>query len=368
MITPDDDGCDSTPTHGPTSAAAPAPPANLHVCVDVHPSTLPAVPTGGSGGDHAFNMVDYLAAARSMVWANGKVVRVAFLDGDASVRQKVEFYAHTWEKYANVRFDFGQDQNAEVRISFKGLGSWSRLGKDALNVAFGSPTMNYGWLRHDTADLEYERTVTHEFGHALGFIHEHQNPGGAIPWNKPVAMDWYKRSQGWTEAQVEHNLFRRYEVSSTQFSDFDKKSIMLYPIPPELTTNGFSVGFNQVLSDTDKAFAGMVYPFPATPKATPLFVGAPAANADIGKPDEIDVYTVDVPVAGRYRVETGGTTDVVMALYGPDDDTKLGEDDDGGFFHNARLELDLQPGKYTVRVWHYLPLGTGQYAIWVTAL
>jgi len=38
------------------------------------------------------------------------------------------------------------------------------------------PTMNYGWLKDDTDDVEYRRVVIHEFGHALGAIHEHQNP------------------------------------------------------------------------------------------------------------------------------------------------------------------------------------------------
>lgn len=35
---------------------------------------------------------------------------------------------------------------------------------------------------------------------------------------------------------------------------------MLYPIPKELTTNGFEVGWNTHLSETDKAFMGQIYP------------------------------------------------------------------------------------------------------------
>jgi hypothetical protein len=36
---------------------------------------------------------------------------------------------------------------------------------------------------------------------------------------------------------------------------------MEYPIPKELTTGGFEVGWNKVLSATDIAFMGALYPF-----------------------------------------------------------------------------------------------------------
>jgi len=44
--------------------------------------------------------------------------------------------------------------------------------------------MNYGWLRDDTQDEEYSRVVLHEFGHALGCIHEHQQPKFGRVWDK----------------------------------------------------------------------------------------------------------------------------------------------------------------------------------------
>ena len=58
---------------------------------------------------------------------------------------------------------FGNDPNAEVRISFVAdPGSWSALGKDCLITSYfpkNEPTMNYGWLEDNTDDQEYERAL-----------------------------------------------------------------------------------------------------------------------------------------------------------------------------------------------------------------
>ncbi|WP_218780913.1 hypothetical protein [Paenibacillus amylolyticus] len=42
--------------------------------------------------------------------------------------------------------------------------------------------MNFGWFDQDTEESEFERTVMHEFGHALGCIHEHQTCPSTLGW------------------------------------------------------------------------------------------------------------------------------------------------------------------------------------------
>ena len=55
-----------------------------------------------------------------------------FLGGEASVRAKVEHYAHQWEDFANIKFQFVDSAQAEIRIAFQaGAGSWSYMGTDA---------------------------------------------------------------------------------------------------------------------------------------------------------------------------------------------------------------------------------------------
>jgi hypothetical protein len=36
----------------------------------------------------------------------------------------------------------------------------------------------------NTPEEQFRRTVLHEFGHALGLVHEHATPAGGIKWNR----------------------------------------------------------------------------------------------------------------------------------------------------------------------------------------
>ncbi len=207
------------------------------------------------------------AALRNKLWEpTGRTLRVRFLDGNAGVQQKVINFAQEWIQVANLYFDFGDglsDHAAEIRISFQQAGSWSFIGTDALGVPAGEPTMNFGWLTPATPNDEVRRVVLHEFGHALGLIHEHQNPAATIPWNRAAVYDYYAGPPNhWSSEQVETNLFQTYAAESTQHSAFDVQSIMLYPIPPEFASGGFSVGWNGTLSALDKAYIAAWYPFP----------------------------------------------------------------------------------------------------------
>jgi hypothetical protein len=119
----------------------------------------------------------------------------------------------------------------------------------------------------------------------------------------------------------------------------------------------------------DKEFArsAEMYPGRGTPpKIVELAVQeTQAVQADIGKPGEEDLYNFSVQTAGKYTIETGGETDLIMKLYGPDSQTLLiAEDDDSGQGYNPKLTADLVPGQYFVQVRHYNKTGgTGSYGI-----
>lgn len=195
-------------------------------------------------------------------WGSGHKLTVRFLGGEPAVQEKVKKYAKQWADHANINIVFPDSGDADVRISFDPGGSWSQVGTMALGVTNQSkPTMNFGWLDANTADDEYSRVVLHEFGHALGCIHEHQHPAGGIKWNKPAVYEYYKK-QGWDKDRVDRNIFQTYDENLLRrTAEVDRASIMMYPIPKELLDDpSQEVGWNRDLSKTDKDFIGELYP------------------------------------------------------------------------------------------------------------
>ena len=69
-----------------------------------------------------------------------------------------------------------------VRIGFdKKVGSWSYVGTNCRRVLPNKPTMNLGWIDDSNNVLRDDEkgVILHEFGHVLGFTHEHQSPARA---------------------------------------------------------------------------------------------------------------------------------------------------------------------------------------------
>ena len=312
----------------------------------------------GRGGPTQSRMAIIIAT----LWKPASTLHVKFLDGDPLVKQKVEMVAHGWEDEASVRFVFDDRDDAEIRISFLQEGSWSYLGKDALQIPANEPTMNFGWLTPDSEDDEYSRVVLHEFGHALGAVHEHQSPAVTIPWDETAVYAYYAL-QGWSKDDTDQNVLLPYSPEGMQFSEFDRKSIMLYAVDNRLTIGDFEVGWNRELSEQDRAFIRSRYPADEKPIAE-LAIGATPTDAAIGTAGEVDWYTFVVDNAGSYIIRTSGTTDVVMSLHGPGSQTPLiAFDDDSGIGLNAKIQRRLAPGTYFVQVRHYGRTGVGKYQV-----
>jgi hypothetical protein len=203
-----------------------------------------------------------MALVRASQWPPRAIIRAAFLDGYRSLREGVKTVALTWLDYAKLSIYFVADVNqADIRISFRERGSWSYIGTDCHAVPADQATMNYGWLTRESSADEVSRVVLHEFGHALGCIHEHQNPAGGIRWNKAAVYEYYGGPpNNWSRAQVDHNIFETYDEDLTVHSQIDSSSIMMYPIPPRLTLDGFKVALNTQLSPVDEEFIRKAYP------------------------------------------------------------------------------------------------------------
>lgn len=301
------------------------------------------------------------------LWENGKPIRVKFLDGQADVKARVEAIAKEWEAHANLKLDFVTSGAAKIRISFAEKGfSWSTVGTDALTVPTAEPTMNYGWLEPTTPIREYQRVVRHEFGHALGMIHEHQNPAalGKIPWDKPKVYAYYAQ-QGWNKEDVDFNIFQVYAEDTTNHSAFDPTSIMQYAVPDSLTIGSFAIGWNTEFSPTDIEYMRKQYPKGAK-SVTELDVGGARTEADLSVGGEVDTFHFTIGTAGTHIMTTEGPTDTVLTLHGPNDPgAVLAFDDDRGAGLNARITRKLAAGSYWLTVRHKKPGGTGTYTVGV---
>ncbi|WP_137921830.1 M12 family metallopeptidase [Hydrogenophaga sp. 2FB] len=303
-------------------------------------------------------------AVLGKLWMNGSTLRVRFMGGTPEQQAKVREQAAWWTAHANLTFDFNGASDAEIRVAFDPTkGAWSYVGTDCRGIPMDQPTMNLGFMDGGT--------VAHEFGHAIGLMHEHQNPAGGIEWNEAAVIhDLSGPPNNWSEATIRHNVLNKYRVDQINGTAFDPDSVMLYFFPNTWVKSGVGTHANPTLSTHDKAFIGSAR---AYPKAAPPVVNAKEVkvgatrrtSASIGQFGEEDLFQFSVADGGGHIVDTRGSTDVVMKLFGPDSPTAvIAEDDDSGVDTNALIRADLIPGRYYVQVRHYNRAnGVGKYTV-----
>lgn len=141
-------------------------------------------------------------------------------------------------------------------------GTWSYVGRQAQLFTQVNPkavTVNFGDLNDSSREEEWCRLVLHEFGHAIGCVHEHQaNP---IEWNTAQVIADCEAKYGWNAKQTREQILEKEDFRFLERTDFDPNSIMCYWFPARWTVNNIAAPLNVTLSTTDKSFISKIYPF-----------------------------------------------------------------------------------------------------------
>lgn len=202
-------------------------------------------------------------AAKDKLWQSDKELKVRFLQGTSELQQRTMQAAQSWFlDGVKLRMRLVQPgEKSDLRIAFNpGSGSWSYVGTDCASIHPSQPTMNLGWATMQTPEKDFNSVVIHEFGHALGLLHEHNHPEANIEWDKPaVYADLGGDPNNWDKKTIDDNVFAKFDAAKVLATKFDDVSIMIYTVPPNWTTNGKSFMPSWKLSPGDQATIRQLY-------------------------------------------------------------------------------------------------------------
>ena len=257
-------------------------PDRLAKRVETRNTAIAALASRRSGHAAAFTI-----GPISQTWRTGQTLKVAFKGGDTLLHERIAETVNEWTDYANLQLDFGYDSRtgqyrtwspsdttfgADIRVSFDQIGYYSLVGNDSINLAVTKPgeeSLNLQGFDVQLPD-DWQAVARHEFGHAIGFQHEHQQPiptnpcdfrfeddpgyssttdtlGQYIPDSQGRRPGLYTMLGGppnnWSKETVDFNL-RKLSGDSHAYvmGPFDKSSIMKYYFPDWMLVSGAQSG------------------------------------------------------------------------------------------------------------------------------
>lgn len=255
-------------------------------------------------------------AVKNKLWKPGDTIRIKFLNGSTTIQDKVKTYAAEWLNYAYLYFEY-VDHNADVKIGFD-LDSrylaWSTIGTACKQIPQDSPSLNFVWLEEEE-DAIIKSEVLRSFGHILGLGFEHRNPNSPIQFNSRM-QNYFQNTWGLSEEDVVNDILPIYNSESTNYSEYDKESIMILDIPRTIVTNpSNATSSNMELSQTDKTFISELYPFPSiatmtTQKTSINFTIVKTSNIEVDWGDgtrDTNIFTHTYNIQGNHTIKFYGS-------------------------------------------------------------
>ncbi|TSA57803.1 MAG: hypothetical protein D4R39_01745 [Methylophilaceae bacterium] len=224
-------------------------------------------------------------------WKTNSTLKVCFMEPEAvDAKRAIASYASEWEEWGSIQFDFGPVSNprtctakdgSNIRITFRTDEYASYVGTDAEAYSqLDQATMFLSAFDTENYNTStYRRIVLHEFGHALGFLHEHQHP--STDCEKQFDLQRIKEKYNWSDADIALNLSQLRashaylrtpgmvvgtdpKEGEIGFTNYDKDSIMHYSLDQALFKQPpgscYLAQENENLSDLDKKGMAMIYP------------------------------------------------------------------------------------------------------------
>lgn len=204
-------------------------------------------------------------------WTPGSTLRIAFLNGTQAFKDETIAAASNWLPHINLKFDFVEGEEGDIRILSQPGTFSSLIGTDAL-LHPDEPTMRL-WPHPPSQARYFAANVMHEFGHMLGAEHEQTNPTANIPWDKPAIYKQHGITADPEEDNYQASVTRKrlhdwyFDLGNPDesiYSEYDQKSIMHYPVSQSWTLGDFQIFINLGLSEQDKTFMSNIYPYPAS--------------------------------------------------------------------------------------------------------
>ena len=215
---------------------------------------------------------------KSKIWNEG-VLKVSFKGGSPYLHRIIAQTANIWTDYGDITFDFGYNpvnqtfrswkanDSSHIRVGFGYKGYWSLVGNTSVDwklIPNGQISLNLAEFDSGELPSDYEAIILHEFGHSLGFKHEHQSPDGDcdFKWDT-IYKELAKEPNKWSKKRVDRNL-RKLQERGLTYTKYDIKSIMHYSLPSWMFESGEDsecyTSKNLTLSKLDQRMMGKVYP------------------------------------------------------------------------------------------------------------